>query len=183
MCIFISGTFHTCQFHSSLNVEHKNLSFLKSTSDTKTHQKSLGVGVFTFRTPFPEKNLAHGKARTASLCQLGSWLQTTEMDAGNLNGKGFMEVSWGAYKIHINDLENRRNFHDWVAKNTPRPQPRISLIRTPAMAMAGPMVPEHSLPPPDDHVFLHHPPKVQIPGWEELIGQTRELPFSRNSSQ
>lgn len=107
------------------------------------------------------------------------------MDAGNLNGKGFMEVSCGTYKIHIKleDLENRRNFHDWVAKNTPRPQLRISLIRTPAMAMPGPIVTEHSLPPPTDHVFLHHPPKVQILGWEELIGEARELPFSRNSSQ
>lgn len=165
----------------NLNVEHKDLSFLKSKSDTKTYQKNLGVGMFTFRTSFAEKNLACGKARTTSLCQLGSWLQITDIDTGNLKGKGFMEVQWGAHRIHIKleDLENRRNFHDWVAKNTARPPPRISLIRTPAIAVPGPIVTEHSLPPPTDHAFLHHPLNVQILGCEELIGHARELPFSR----
>lgn len=59
VCVFIYGAFHTCEFHRERtkfkNLQHEDLRFLKSKSDTKASQKRLGVG-----TPFPERNLAHG---------------------------------------------------------------------------------------------------------------------------
>lgn len=133
----------------SLSAEHEDPSFLKSKSDTKTHQKSLD-GCIPLGLHFQRRLLVmveHFRERQEPVyATLGSWLQTTEMDTGKWKKERALWKYSGELTectLKLEDLENRRNFHDWVAKNTPRPHRRISLIRTPAMAMPSPITPDN----------------------------------------
>lgn len=71
----------------SLSAEHEDPSFLKSKSDTKTHQKSLD-GCIPLGLHFQRRLLVmveHFRERQEPVyATLGSWLQTTEMDTGKL---------------------------------------------------------------------------------------------------